>query len=44
MDTEEPKLNGTAKVMTESEEIALRHQLFIREIESIDEYWGPTFR
>ena len=29
---------------TEEDALAQRHELFLREIEAIDEYWGPTFR
>ncbi|CAL4109174.1 unnamed protein product, partial [Meganyctiphanes norvegica] len=28
----------------EEDPLAARHELFLREIEAIDEYWGPTFR
>ncbi|KAG7175722.1 putative Exocyst complex component 6B-like 2 [Homarus americanus] len=28
----------------EEDPVALRHELLLREIEAIDEYWGPTFR
>ena len=38
--------NTVSKVCepTEEDAIAQRHELFLREIEAIDEYWGPTFR
>lgn len=29
---------------TEDDPVAVRHELLLREIEAIDEYWGPTFR
>lgn len=29
---------------TEEDPVALRHELLLREIEAIDEYWGPTLR
>lgn len=28
----------------EEDPVAQRHDLLLREIEAIDEYWGPTFR
>lgn len=28
----------------EDDPVSVRHELLLREIEAIDEYWGPTFR
>ena len=30
--------------LTEEDALAQKHELFLNEIEAIEEYWGPTFR
>lgn len=42
---EEPsELSSKSQENVEEDPVALRHELLLREIEAIDEYWGPTLR
>lgn len=38
------ELSSKGQEATEEDPIAQRHELLLREIEAIDEYWGPTLR
>ena len=31
-------------LIPKEESVAHHHELFLQEIEAVDEYWGPTFR
>lgn len=39
-----PAVNLARNLLTTEESLAQHHELFLQEIEAVDEYWGPTFR